>query len=380
MGELLLESRNGDKRLPFPDVNLIDVEYERMITALVERFTADLHTELSHRWTAWEFEFSRKDLHTVVSALLARQVTLAGEFAQSPSCWNYHVGPLFLRAMVDVHISVAWILHDSDKRVERSRKFIYFGVGQQKLYLEHWKSRSKKEGRDPSDDERKDLASIERWINSQRATFLTEVNVGSWSGVSVRKMAEEADCVDFYNYAYTPWSGVAHSMWQHVGRFNVNQCRNPLHGFHLTPAVPKLGMDLHLLYLAGKYVDKTLRLFDKKTGVKVEVPFAFSRLSKGIDGLLEVINRADQSTRTNARDSQKQANRILQRAFERAMELSQVEQAEFARFLLAELDSERRWSDLFVRPESEDLLERLADDALSEHNAGRDQPLSTDDL
>ena len=34
----------------------------------------------------------------------------------------------------------------------------------------------------------------------------------------------------------------------------------------------------------------------------------------------------------------------------------------------------------FVRPESEDLLERLADDAVSEHRAGRTRPLTADDL
>ena len=73
-------------------------------------------------------------------------------------------------------------------------------------------------------------------------------------------------------------------------------------------------------------------------------------------------------------------NQLLQEAFERAAELPQVEQDRFARFLLAELDSERQWSELFARPESEDLLERLADEALSEHRAGRTRPLSMSDL
>lgn len=62
-------------------------------------------------------------------------------------------------------------------------------------------------------------------------------------------------------------------------------------------------------------------------------------------------------------------NQLLQKAFERAAELPQVEQDRIARFLLAELESERQWSELFARPESEDLLERLADEALSEHRA-----------
>ncbi len=73
-------------------------------------------------------------------------------------------------------------------------------------------------------------------------------------------------------------------------------------------------------------------------------------------------------------------NQLLQRAFSKAAELPQAEQDRFARFLLAELESERRWAELFGRPESEDLLELLASEALSEHHAGRTLPLKAEDL
>ena len=73
-------------------------------------------------------------------------------------------------------------------------------------------------------------------------------------------------------------------------------------------------------------------------------------------------------------------NQLLQEAFNKAAELPQEEQDKFARFLLAELESERQWAELFARPESEDLLERLADEALLEHRSGRTQRLTTEDL
>ena len=66
---------------------------------------------------------------------------------------------------------------------------------------------------------------------------------------------------------------------------------------------------------------------------------------------------------------------LLQQAFDRASELSESQQDEFARFLFAELDSERRWNELLSLPESDDLLDRLADDALDSHKAGRTWPL-----
>ena len=73
-------------------------------------------------------------------------------------------------------------------------------------------------------------------------------------------------------------------------------------------------------------------------------------------------------------------NQLLQSAFNRAAELPPEEQDRFALFLLAELDSERQWADLFARPESEDLLERLAEEALLEHRSGRTQRLKMEDL
>jgi hypothetical protein len=73
-------------------------------------------------------------------------------------------------------------------------------------------------------------------------------------------------------------------------------------------------------------------------------------------------------------------NQLLQQAFEKAAELPDAEQDRLARFLLAELESERQWAELFALPESEDLLERLADEALSEHRAGRTKPLYVEDL
>ena len=73
-------------------------------------------------------------------------------------------------------------------------------------------------------------------------------------------------------------------------------------------------------------------------------------------------------------------NLLLQEAFERADALPEEEQERFARFMLAELDSDQRWAELFETPESEALLERWADETLAEHRAGRTAPLNLEDL
>ena len=149
----------------------------------------------------------------MVGALLARQVTLARQMAVSPQIWNDHIAPIILRAMADVYISLVWILKDP---VDRSRKFVLYGLGQAKLELEHHKVQIGDRKLTP--EEKMWIEASEAWINSQRFTFLTEVNVGSWSGIPTRQMAEEADCIDFYNYVYNPFSACTNSMWHHVAR------------------------------------------------------------------------------------------------------------------------------------------------------------------
>lgn len=71
---------------------------------------------------------------------------------------------------------------------------------------------------------------------------------------------------------------------------------------------------------------------------------------------------------------------LLQKAFERAAVLSQDEQDRLACILLAEMESEQKWAEIFDRPESENLLERLADEVVAAHRTGQTEPLELDDL
>ena len=73
-------------------------------------------------------------------------------------------------------------------------------------------------------------------------------------------------------------------------------------------------------------------------------------------------------------------NQLLKEAFDRAAGLPPEEQDRFAKFLLAELDADQEWDRLLALPESDELLERLADQALSEHRAGRTTALNPGDL
>jgi len=69
---------------------------------------------------------------------------------------------------------------------------------------------------------------------------------------------------------------------------------------------------------------------------------------------------------------------LLAKAFEQATQLPDVEQNALAKWLLGELQSEKRWSEAFA--ESEDVLEKLADEALAAKRQGKTTPLDLDRL
>jgi hypothetical protein len=70
--------------------------------------------------------------------------------------------------------------------------------------------------------------------------------------------------------------------------------------------------------------------------------------------------------------------RLLERVIAETARLSEDEQEAFAAFMLAELQSERRWDELFAR--SQDLLARMAAEARDEYRAGMTEPLDPEKL
>lgn len=237
-------------------------------------------SELEYRWENWNKDLSRNEIHEVVGALLARQTTLAIEIAGSPSIWNAHVAPVLLRCMIDCYINIAWILREP---LERSRKFIEYGLGQLKLQLEHRRKQLEQDGRDPEKDPL--VQAHENWIKGQKFEFLLEVDVGNWSGMDVRRMADEAGCLDFYRYSYMPFSAAVHNTWHHVGRLNLEECGNPLHKYHGVPSVRSLPVDSDYMMNAAKYLAKTFRLFDDFAGVSPPRESAFEKVQTAFENI-----------------------------------------------------------------------------------------------
>jgi len=69
---------------------------------------------------------------------------------------------------------------------------------------------------------------------------------------------------------------------------------------------------------------------------------------------------------------------MLEKAFNAASKLSDIEQNTLARWILEEIDSDKKWDSLFA--ESEDILGQLALAALSEEKQGKTKELDVSEL
>ena len=70
--------------------------------------------------------------------------------------------------------------------------------------------------------------------------------------------------------------------------------------------------------------------------------------------------------------------KLLEKAFAEAVKLPKKEQDRLAKWLLAELESERRWDESFAR--SAEQLAQMAEEALKEHRKGRTKLLNPEQL
>jgi len=70
--------------------------------------------------------------------------------------------------------------------------------------------------------------------------------------------------------------------------------------------------------------------------------------------------------------------RLLEKVFKDASKLPDIEQNALAKWLLEELEAERKWDRAFAG--SEDILGQLADEAIKAHRQGKTTPLNIDKL
>ena len=243
------------------------------MSEICSRYAQNVKRDFEERIRQWKPEHSKREIQEVIGGLLSRQVTVALELAQSPICFNGHIAPVLLRSMADTLISIAWILRSPK---ERCKQYRLYGLGQEKLFVENLKQTYS--GENQETELARSIEFLERDLGTEYNPHFTEVNVGSWSGISTREMATEIEYEDLYKFGFSFFSSAAHSTWQHVRKSNVTRCLNPLHGYHLVPLLVHLPFDPLTLHTAARYVDQTFGYFDESQGIAGPSPSAFDIL------------------------------------------------------------------------------------------------------
>lgn len=71
-------------------------------------------------------------------------------------------------------------------------------------------------------------------------------------------------------------------------------------------------------------------------------------------------------------------SKLLEQRIEEAHKLPESDQEAIGAWLLAEIESERRWDELFSKPSP--AIERMAQEALEEHRSGKTIALDPDKM
>jgi hypothetical protein len=265
-------------------------EIELQLSKIINDYSNNLRTELKDLWNGFNIDLSVKEQYEVIAGIVARQITITIHFVSNSNIWTGDIAPIILRSLADNYINLAWILESPQ---DRAKKFILYGLGQEKLMIEHRKKQLLTDGQKPEEDELVQFS--EKWINSQRYTFLTDVDLGSWSGLSTREMAQQANCIDFYNFVYQPFSSAVHNMWNHIARYNLITSENVLHKLLKTPIISDIVSHFDYLDLAAKYTEKCFFLYYKKFPCHHERKSSYDTMRQQLEELEKIISNKNGS-------------------------------------------------------------------------------------
>ncbi|NVK22064.1 MAG: hypothetical protein HWD86_06065 [Kangiellaceae bacterium] len=136
------------------------------------------------------------------------------------------LGRLGLRTILEAHISLRYLLDKDDP--ELWKKWRAYGSGQAKLNALRFD-----ELMDPP--KHINQSTIEAIAGEDLWEEFLNIELGSWSGLDLRKLSDKAGVKDAYDVHYSWTSGYSHGTWGPVRESCFETCGNPLHRLHRYP-------------------------------------------------------------------------------------------------------------------------------------------------
>ena len=204
---------------------------------------------------------NESDKYDVLSGLISRQYRFVTAVLNGHNLATVDLGQLLIRSMTDTHILLAWFFRCG--KLEDYRRFIDYGLGQEKLFLEHLRANKK----DGDSEVEKIITSIHSWIEGQKREMFLTVNVGTWADKDTRILAKEARLEKTYNSLYLPGSAMVHGSWNSIAKYNLRTCLNPLHKLHKLPDFEPVPHSVHIIATALDLFDMSFDFWAKSLGV-----------------------------------------------------------------------------------------------------------------
>jgi len=136
------------------------------------------------------------------------------------------LGRLGLRTILECHISLRYLITKDD--VELWKKWRTYGAGQAKLNALRLNELM-------DAPKHIDQSTIEAIAGEDLWEEFLNIELGSWSGLDLRKLSEKSGVKDAYDAHYSWASGYSHGTWGPIRESCYETCGNPLHRLHRYP-------------------------------------------------------------------------------------------------------------------------------------------------
>ncbi len=213
------------------DEAAIVVDARSRIQACVEQFLETIDGEPS------VIDFYAPARYEVASGLVLRAARAVWAVVSDPSLWSSEHSSHIVRQLVETEIVLAWLEQaEADAYVQYQQ----WGRGRLKLHRRVMAEFAESLPGDAPDFLTASIARMEDRLGGDVGEQMIDVSVAStFSGISMRQMADEVGRADLYRLQYQMASGYGHAEWWTIEDEHMTRCVNPLHRFHLMPAVDR---------------------------------------------------------------------------------------------------------------------------------------------
>lgn len=206
--------------------------------------------------------------HEVLTGHVVRAYRALEALLRAPHMWTgEHASPV-TRLLFEAQIFIRWMLKQGNEEV--FLQYQSYGLGKRKLLKQHVKSLLERLGDEAPEMFKAYAESLEQKTGGDWGDQFQAVSLDStFSGLTVRQMAEEVGMLDEYRHVYQSASGITHGEWWAIEDYALQRCQNPLHLFHRLPSLEEFRSEPEFVGTLINYFDRLID--DVADGLGIEI-------------------------------------------------------------------------------------------------------------